>query len=172
MTPMKRSIVIISSVVVVVAILAVVAFFSIPSLTSHSSSTTTQTGHPQTFSEGQVFITTGIVAFSSAGSQYYQLETSVRSVTQSLITSIRATVNVSNTGPPVVVTVFFVGVTPLSGFPLGYNVTANAETTDLTPPTSAGFQIGQSLPEAVSVTFQNGTSIQYHVTAQVFSSPV
>jgi len=171
---MKRNIVIISSALVVVAILAVVAFFTIPSLTSHPSSTTTttQTGHSQTFSEKQVFITTGIAAFGSGGSQYYQLETSVRSITQSFITSIRATVNISNTGPPVVVTHFFVGITPLSGFPLGYNVTANAETTDLTPPTSAGFQIGQSLPEAVSVTFQNGTSIEYHVTAQVFSPSV
>jgi hypothetical protein len=169
---MKRNIVIITLVVVVVAILAAVAFFSIPSLTSHTSSTTTQTGRPQTFSEGQVFITAGIVAFSTGGSQFYQLETSVRSVTQSLVTSIRATVNTSYTGAPVEVTIFFVGVTPLSGFPLGYNVTANAETTDLTPPTSAGFQIGQSFPEAVNLTFQNGTSIEYQVSAQVFNAPV
>ena len=88
-----------------------------------------------------------------------------------MVTSIRATVNVSNTGQPVVVTKFFVGVTPFSGFPLGYNVTANAQTTDLTPPTSAGFQVGQYLPEVVSVTFQNGTSVEYHVTAQVFTYP-
>lgn len=148
--------------VLAVAVVAVFYFTSASNATPHA---------PQTFSQKQMIVTVGILDASSDGTQLYQPETSIRSTSNSLITSITASLDVSGAGSPVVVSKFFQGLTPVTPtVPLGYNVTANAQTTDLTPP-SGGFQLGQSFPETVSMTLRNGTTVQLHVTAQVFTLP-
>ncbi len=170
---MNRVVPIATVVVVAVAVLAVVSLS--PSFSPHTSTicTTSQTTlvtKEQTFSEGEVFITTGVLWVPPAGgmSGFYQLETSVRSVTQSQVVSIQATVNVTGASP-VVVTTFRQGLAPVSStVPLGYNNTANAEGTDLPLPAQCNYQIGQSFPETLSLTFRNGTSVEYHVSAQVY----
>ena len=150
-------------VLVVVGILAVYVVLS--SMSPPPTSTTLTTANaPRSWSEGQLFVTTGIV---SSGNQVYILETTLRSVTTSLVVSIQATVNYSRTVSQSVA-FFFAGMSLISStVPLGFNVTANAEVTNLAPP--APLQMGQVLPETLSVTFQNGTSVELHLTAQVYS---
>jgi hypothetical protein len=163
---MNRAVPLVIVVVVAAAIVAVIALS--PSAPPKTSTTSTIT--IQTFHEGQLFATTGIM---ERGIGLYFLNTSLRSLTQSPVVGIRATVNYSKTVSETN-SMFFVGnaqtmsnqVTPLH--PLGYNVTANVGTTELSPPTS--LQLGALLPEIINVTFQNGTSVALHVPAQVFSA--
>ena len=152
-----------------IAIVAVLVVTFVAGFYTSASSVTPSA--PQTFSQKQMVVTTGILAGNLDGTQLYWWETSIRSTSNSPITSITASLDISETGWPVVVSTFFVGITPVTSIvPLGYNVTANAESTELTPP-PGGFQPGQSFPEIVSVILRNGTTIQLHVTAQVFTLP-
>jgi hypothetical protein len=158
----------ITAVIVIIAIVLLFAF------SSYIFPQTPNSVH--LYSEKQMWITTGIqrwtnLAYPSSSSvpQIYDLVTSVRSVTNSPVTNITATLRISS--PPVVVTEFFQGialVTPI--VPLGWNRTAYVGVTDLTPP-SGGFQLGQTFPETVAVTFRNGTSVEFDLFAQVFQAP-
>jgi len=147
-------------VVLAVAVLAVLYFTSASNPTPHA---------PQTYFEKQMFVTVGILSASVGSTQLYQLTTTVRFVGGSYITNMTASIDISGTGSPIVVSKFYQGLTPISPtVPLGYNVTANAQGTDLTPP-SGGFHLGQSFPESLAITLRNGTTVQLSVAAPVYS---
>jgi hypothetical protein len=169
---MNRSVLVVM-VIIVVAIASVFAFSSNNLLMARRTSTTTQIPEsPRVYSEKQMWVTTGIEAWfntlypSSTSTTFYNLVTTVRSVTNSLVTNITATLDLT---PPFASSVFFQGglarVTPT--VPLGWNQTASLEGNNLTPP-PGGFQVGQYIPETIVVTFRNGTSVEFDVSAQVF----
>jgi hypothetical protein len=157
-------------VVIVVGILAVYAVLS--SVLSTPTSSTPTTNGPRTWSEGKLFVTTGILELGYGANQLYFLNTSLRSLTQSQVVGISATVNYSSSISESS-SRFFVGHSQsssaqvTSSHPLGYNVTASIGTVALSPPNP--LQLGQTLPETINVTFQNGTSVALHVSAQVYS---
>lgn len=165
------------AVVLIVAILAVFAFFpSAPAQETHSTSRTATPTVPtsaQTFFEKQMYVTTGI-AYSGlvlpSVPPTFEWETSLRPLTTAII-SIQAELNISDTAPPVVVSRFVVPLFAVIGpdDPLTYNLTAYMNATDLTPPANGSFYVGESFPETVTVTFQNGTSTVLSVSAQVFA---
>ncbi|HYB66894.1 MAG TPA: hypothetical protein VEC43_01085 [Candidatus Acidoferrales bacterium] len=157
---MNRGVPIAIVVVLAVAVVAVLYFTSVSSSIPHA---------PQSYSEKQMFVSVGILSASVGGTQFYQLTTTVRFVGGSYITNITASIDISGTGSPIVVSKFYQGLTPISPtVPLGYNVTANAQGTDLTPP-SGGFHLGQSFPESLAITLRNGTTVQLSVAAPVYS---
>ena len=157
-----------AAIFVVISVVAVLVVFALSSFIVPQP-----TRMFQTFSERQMVVTTGIVAFKEGGTQYYQWDTTLRSLTKSPIVSIRAELNLSRMHASAAVSKFFVGLAVIGpNDPLPHNVTANMETTDLTPPAQGFFYFGQSFPEVVSVTFLNGTSTQMFVSAQVYSSPL
>ncbi len=127
----------------------------------------------RTFSERQMFATTGIVyQIGSSGTEVYLWGTTFRSETRSAVVSIQAELYLSGAAAPVTGTKFFVGLALIGpNDPLPHNLTANMETTQLAPPTQGFFHIGQSFPEVVSVTFLNGTSTQLSISAQVIKGP-
>ncbi len=105
----------------------------------------------------------------------YQWDTSLRATTKANVVSIRAILNLSGGRALIEQTRFFVrdhfpAVVGVHD-PLIYNQTADAETTDLTPPTEGSSHVGQSFPEIVTVTFNNGTSVSVKTTAMVWTIP-
>ena len=134
---------------------------------------TTAPHAPFTIMEKQLFISTGVSSWvTSNGSQMYQWETSLRATTKASVVSIKAVLNLSEGSPPIVQTRFHVGL-PTIGIhnQLYYNQTASGESVELTPPTKGFFHVGQSFPEIVTVTFNNGTSVSVNTIAVVWTIP-
>lgn len=174
-----RRLIPLAGVVLMVAVLAAFALF--PTFNRPTSRSTTSTATPlvpdstRSFFEKQVNITTGVayIGFSLPNNPpTYDWITTLQSTGPTPIVSIQAELNISNTAPPVKEAEF------TSNFPYAvgpynplydYSSPAIMESVHLNP-AQGSFYLGQTFPETVSVTFQNGTSVEFLVSATVFDS--
>jgi hypothetical protein len=154
---------------VLVIIIAVLLIASAPYLFPNHPS---NSNFPQVIRQKQLVISPAIVSLadSTQNADTYQWTTTVRNIGTTPIVYMNATLSLSGMAP-VSTTKFMLGLSPVgSNDPIMYNMSATSQVIDLSSPSLGYFHVGQSFPETLTVTYNNGTSTILSFTAMITSA--